>query len=108
MDYILEDEKKEEVKPKSQKKKQSKLEKHSNIEEMKENARLLNINRRFNNIYSKLGVATGSEILDDNISGDNAYYRNIAGTNSDDGFDLDAILTPKEDLAEIMKAFEDL
>ena len=52
MDYIVEDEKKEDDKPKAHKKKQCKVEKRANIEEMKENARLLNINRRFNNIYS--------------------------------------------------------
>ncbi len=110
MDYITEDSTEKQSKAKeSYKKKSAKEEKNSNDHTMKENARLLNINRRFNNIYSKLGIATGSEILDDNVSNDNAYYRNITGTKEEeDQFDLDAVLTPKEDLEEIMKAFEEL
>ena len=79
-------------------------------EDKKENARLLNINRRFNNISSKLGLANGTEILDSSISDDNAYFRNITNDKKEDegGFDLDAILNPKEDLEEIMKAFEEI
>ena len=81
----------------------------SDISDKKENERLLNINRRFSSISNKLALATGLAILDDDVPADNAYYRNIAKDSSnDDRFDLEAVLTPKEDLAEIMKAFEEI
>jgi len=107
MDFIKDSANTEKTKQRNKKNTENE---EKNIEDntAKENARLLNINRRFNNIYSRLGVATASEILDGNISDDNAYYRNITGASEEDKFDLDAILTPKEDLAEIMKAFDDL
>ena len=47
-------------------------------------------------------------MLEDSIPDDNAYYRNIAKVEDDTKFDLDAVLTPKEDLEEIMKAFEEI
>ncbi len=73
----------------------------------KENARLLNINRRFNNITNKLGLATASVLSDDNLPENNAYFKNITGQVGDDeAFDMEAILNPKEDLDEIMKAFD--
>ncbi len=107
MDYLVEE---SNIKSKPVRKKAAqKVGKDMEDSTKRENARLLNINRRFNSIYSKLGVATGSEILEDTISDDNAYFRNIAGNQpDDDAFDMDAILTPKEDLAEIMKAFDEL
>ena len=79
-----------------------------NIDTKKENEKLLNINRRFSSISNKLALATGSSILDDDIPADNAYYRNITQDTNDDKFDLESVLSPKEDLAEIMKAFEDI
>lgn len=76
----------------------------------KENVRLLSINRRFNDISTKLGLTSGTAILDEDIPKDNAYYKNITNENGpdEDAFDLDAVLNPKEDLDEIMKAFEEL
>jgi len=108
MDYLVttpvKDEKSTKVKM-PQKVQQELSEQHK-----KENARLLSINRRFNDITGKLGIPSGVAILDDEISKDNAYYKNITNENGpdEDAFDLDAVLTPKEDLDEIMKAFEDL
>ena len=80
----------------------------SNTEAKKQSERLLSINRRFNKLSSQLGLANGSQMLDETISDDNAYFRNITREDDDEKFDLDAILNPTEDLAEIMKAFEDV
>jgi len=108
MDYLIATTSKSEEERKQKNKATKKVRENLDEDSKKENARLLNMNRRFNNIYARLGVASGASMLDDNISDDNAYFRNITGQIDNDQFDLDAILTPKEDLEEIMKAFDDI
>ncbi len=108
MDYLVTTTTNAETKKKAKNKAVKKVNENISEETKKENTRLLNINRRFNNISARLGLASGSAMLDDNISDDNAYYRNITNKIDEDVFDLDAVLTPKEDLEEIMKAFDDI
>ncbi len=113
MEYLIETEpSKEEVEKSKAKKlpKQTKASTDLSETTKKENARLLSISRKLNSISQKLSLKSGPDILDDDLSNDNAYFRNLTRNinEEDESFDLDAILNPKEDLAEIMKAFDEI
>lgn len=86
--------------------------------QFKENSRLLNIQRRFQNITGKIGKGGNGNFVDkflnDNstVPENNAYVKQIARKNknriepNETGFDYEDALNPKEELNEIMKAFD--
>ena len=103
MDYAINS------KPKAQSSKQV-LEDLSE-ETAKENDRVIDLSGKLNKISAKGGGSMADNYLNSDLEEPSVFSRNITRKgfkpkNQDTGFDLEDALNPKEDLDEIMKAFD--